>query len=56
VVEAVVRVSQQRSPVRVPVSRGLFRAGEARALTFASVEHDGIGTAGVDGELAQIVS
>jgi hypothetical protein len=34
--------------VRAQASRGLYQPGTAQALTFANVEHEGIGTAGVD--------
>jgi hypothetical protein len=34
--------------VRVEASRGTYRAGTAQALTFANVEHEGFGVAGVD--------
>jgi hypothetical protein len=42
--------------VRVEASRGLYQAGSAQALTFANIEHEGIGTAGVDEGAVQIVS
>lgn len=42
--------------LRVPASSGTFVPGAARALTFAVVEHDGIGTAGVDDVPITLVS
>jgi hypothetical protein len=48
--------SQHTFAVRVQASQGLYSAGEAQALTFANVEHDGIGTAGVDDERITLVS
>jgi hypothetical protein len=41
---------------RVQASRGVYQAGDAQALTFANVEHEGIGTAGVDDGPIQIVA
>jgi hypothetical protein len=41
--------------VRVEISRGTYQPGSAQALTFANIEHEGIGTAGVDDETVQIV-
>ena len=41
--------------VRVAATSGAFAAGDARGLTFAVVEHDGIGFAGVDDSPVQIV-
>jgi hypothetical protein len=42
--------------VRVQASRGLYQAGGAQALTFATVEHGGIAFAGIDEQQVQIVS
>lgn len=42
--------------VRVQASQGVYQAGNAQALTFANVEHAGIGFAGVDESPVQIVS
>jgi hypothetical protein len=42
--------------VRVQASQGLYQAGTARALTFATVEHGGISFSGVDESAVQIVS
>jgi hypothetical protein len=42
--------------VRVAASRGTYRAGTAQALTFANVEHDGFGVAGVDEGAVQLVN
>jgi hypothetical protein len=41
--------------VRVEASRGTYQVGSAQALTFANIEHEGTGTAGVDDETVQIV-
>ena len=41
--------------VRVQASRGTYRVGSAQALTFANVEHEGVGSAGIDDETVQIV-
>jgi hypothetical protein len=41
--------------VRVTPSSGAYSPGSARALTFANVEHDGIGTAGVADRPLEIV-
>jgi hypothetical protein len=41
--------------VRVLASQGAFQAGTAQALTFANVEHEGIGFSGVDESPVQIV-
>jgi hypothetical protein len=41
--------------VRVEISRGVYQPGSAQALTFANIEHEGTGTAGVDDETVQIV-
>jgi hypothetical protein len=41
--------------VRVQANQGAYQAGAAQALTFANVEHDGIGSAGVDDGTVQIV-
>jgi hypothetical protein len=41
--------------VRAQAFQGVFTAGPARALTFAVVEHEGIGTAGVDDSPVTIV-
>jgi hypothetical protein len=46
---------QHTFTVRVEASRGAYQAGDARALTFANVEHDGIGFSGVDDSPVQIV-
>jgi hypothetical protein len=42
--------------VRVQASQGTFQAGDARALTFAFVEHEGNGFSGVDDSPVQIVT
>jgi hypothetical protein len=42
--------------VSVQASRGTYQPGEAQALTFAVVEHDGNGFAGVDDERVTLVS
>jgi hypothetical protein len=42
--------------VRVQAARGVYQAGGAQALTFANVEHGGIGFSGVDESPVQIVS
>lgn len=42
--------------VRVQASQGVFHTGDGRALTFAYVEHEGIGTAGIDDSPVQIVN
>jgi hypothetical protein len=42
--------------VRVQASRGVYETGNAQALTFANVEHGGIGFSGVDESPVQIVS
>jgi hypothetical protein len=42
--------------VRVQASRGVYQAGDAQALTFANVDHEGNGTAGVDDGPIQIVA
>jgi hypothetical protein len=41
--------------VRVTPSSGAYQPGSARALTFANIEHDGIGTAGVADRPLEIV-
>jgi hypothetical protein len=41
--------------VRVAALQGVFQAGNAQALTFATIEHDGIAFSGVDEGLVQIV-
>lgn len=41
--------------VRVQASRGVYQTGSAQALTFANIEHEGIGTAGVDDGPIEIV-
>jgi hypothetical protein len=48
--------SRTRINVRAQASQGLYQAGSAQALTFANIEHEGIGTAGVDEGAVQIVS
>jgi hypothetical protein len=48
--------AEHRFVVRVEAREGTYRAGEAQALTFANVEHEGIGTAGVDDERIALVS
>ena len=48
---------QQRTfTVRVQASQGVYQTGNSQALTFANVEHGGIGFSGVDESLVQIVS
>ena len=47
---------QHTFTVRVQASQGVYRAGNAQALTFANVEHAGIGFSGVDESPVQIVS
>jgi hypothetical protein len=42
--------------VRVQASQSVYQAGGAQALTFANVEHGGIGVSGVDEQQVQIVS
>jgi hypothetical protein len=42
--------------VRVQSSRGAYQTRDAQALTFANIEHEGIGTAGVDDGPIQIVA
>lgn len=42
--------------VTVDAARGSFQTGTAQALTFANVEHEGVGVAGVDEATIQIVS
>jgi hypothetical protein len=42
--------------VRVQAARGAYQAGAAQALTFANVEHEGFGVAGVDEGPVQIVA
>ena len=46
---------QHTFAVRVGATRGAYQAGDARALTFAVVEHAGIGFSGVDDSPVQIV-
>ena len=48
--------SEHTFVVRVEASRGLYQAGAADALTFADVEHGGMGFSGVDQQQVQIVS
>jgi hypothetical protein len=47
---------QHTFTVRVEASRGAYQPGSAQALTFANIEHEGIGTAGVDDGPIQIVT
>jgi len=42
--------------VRVQASRGAYQVGDAQALTFANIGHEGIGTAGVDDGPIQVVA
>jgi hypothetical protein len=42
--------------VRVPASQGVFQLGNAQALTFADVEHEGMSFSGVDDGPIQIVA
>jgi hypothetical protein len=42
--------------VRVSAIQGVFRAGDAQALTFANVEHEGMSFSGVDEGPIQIVT
>ena len=42
--------------VRVQAARGAYQVGPAQALTFANVEHEGVGVAGVDEGAVQIAS
>jgi hypothetical protein len=42
--------------VRVQASQGVYQAGDARALTFANVEHEGNGFSGLDDSPIQIVT
>ena len=42
--------------VRVQATQGVYQVGTAQALTFANIEHEGIGTAGIDEGAVQIVS
>jgi hypothetical protein len=42
--------------VGVQASRGAYQAGGAQALTFANVEHEGIGFAGIDDQRVELVS
>jgi hypothetical protein len=42
--------------VRVQAAQGVYQAGNAQALTFANVEHAGIGFSGVDESGVQIMS
>jgi hypothetical protein len=42
--------------VRVQASQGVYQPGAAQALTFANVEHEGTGTAGIDEGAVQIVT
>ena len=46
---------QHTFAVRIAATSGAFAAGEARALTFALVEHDGFGFTGVADRPLQIV-
>jgi len=48
--------SRHTFTVRVQASQGVYQAGGAQALTFANVEHGGIGFSGVDEQQVQIVS
>jgi hypothetical protein len=47
---------QHTFAVRVPASQGVYKVGDARALTFANVEHRGNSFTGVDDSPVQIVS
>ena len=47
---------QHTFTVRVPASQGVYQVGDARALTFANIEHGGNGFYGVDDSPVQIVS
>jgi len=47
---------QHTFTVRVQASQGVYQAGNAQALTFANVEHGGIGFSGVDESPVLIVS
>jgi hypothetical protein len=42
--------------VRVQATQGVYQVGSVQALTFANIEHEGIGTAGIDEAAVQIVS
>jgi hypothetical protein len=48
--------SRHTFTIRVQASQGVYQAGGAQALTFATVEHAGIATAGVDERPVEIVS
>jgi hypothetical protein len=43
-------------PVRVQAAQGVYQAGNAQGLTFANVEHAGIGFSGVDESGVQLIS
>src|SRR5687767_6352377 len=47
---------QQTFTVRVQAPQGVYQASSAQALTFANVEHEGIGFSGVDEGPVQILS
>jgi hypothetical protein len=47
---------QHTVTVRVTAFRGVFQTGDAQALTFADVEHEGMGFSGVDDGPIQIVA
>ena len=47
---------QHTFTVRVQASQGAYQAGSAQALTFANVEHEGFGVAGIDEGPVQIIA